>query len=288
MRINPDLIGEYHSELAEANIDYKEYDRPPHEWFLDKINYKNLNGEFSYFNENNIGQQRHYAEVINEYKQELAAKQGINVEVMDVIDGLPETALEADYEENLKQDISIKTSEIIKDFNTQFSTDTEFTSGLLNYLYFRSINQEAGIESVDNFLTLFESYVVKTIQTEKTRQLCRDKINEYENMKIDFDADNIDFRYINLIDRTEAKKLNEEVVSLKETYPKAVENLRKKGSEKNRFIENTNVQNTSESVATNFLLEKLNKAGIETIIDKVAYENMLAYVKEVNISLEML
>ena len=77
MRINPDLIGEYHSELAEANIDYKEYDRPSHEWFLDKINYKNLNGEFSYFNENNIGQQRHYAEVINEYKQELAAKQEI-------------------------------------------------------------------------------------------------------------------------------------------------------------------------------------------------------------------
>ena len=77
MRINPDLIGEYHSELAEANIDYKEYDRPPHEWFLDKINYKNLNGEFSYFNENNIGQQRHYAEVINKYKQELAAKQEI-------------------------------------------------------------------------------------------------------------------------------------------------------------------------------------------------------------------
>lgn len=77
MRINPDLIREYHSELAEANIDYKEYDRPPHEWFLDKINYKNLNGEFSYFNENNIGQQRHYAEVINEYKQELAAKQEI-------------------------------------------------------------------------------------------------------------------------------------------------------------------------------------------------------------------
>ena len=107
-------------------------------------------------------------------------------------------------------------------------------------------------------------------------------------MKIDFDADNIDFRYVDLIDRTEAKKLNEELVSLKETYPKAVENLRKKGSEKNRFIENTNVQKTSESVATNFLLEKLNKAGIETIIDKVAYENMLAYVKEVNISLEML
>ena len=77
MRINPDLIGEYHSELAEANIDYKEYDRPSHEWFLDKINYKILNGEFSYFNENNIGQQRHYAEVINEYKQELAAKQEI-------------------------------------------------------------------------------------------------------------------------------------------------------------------------------------------------------------------
>ena len=101
MRINPDLIGEYHSELAEANIDYKEYDRPSDEWFLNKINYKNLDGEFSYFNENNIDQQRHYAEVINEYKQELAAKQEINDEVMDVNDSLPETALEADYEEDL-------------------------------------------------------------------------------------------------------------------------------------------------------------------------------------------
>ena len=38
----------------------------------------------------------------------------------------------------------------------------------------------------------------------------------------------------------------------------------------------------------NFLLEKLNKAGIETIIDKAIYENMLAYVNEVNICLEML
>lgn len=508
MRINLDLIGEYHSELEEANIDFKEYDRPPHKWLLDKINYKNLNGEFSYFNENNIGQQRHYAEVIDEYKKELAAKQEINDEVimdnsivpndsnfepvttedikdgylfnpktvkreslseadekrlledfdvigkfendvgqwseysniynffdfhnhsdeflkfmdaareekeisshrdnisfvqhylenkleipiykdgerissnwtteerekystvisklnfiaqaivkshepyvelpsgrenvidnseklellgaknitelektlqkikdelnpqyqenleknineihnkqeindgvMDVNGDITDDSLKSDYEEDLKQDTSIKASEIIKDFNTQFSTDTEFTSGLLNYLYFRSINQEAGIESVDNFLTLFESHVVKTIQTEKARQFCRDKINEYESMKIDFDADNIDFRYVDLIDRTGAKKLNEELVTLKETYPKAVENLRKKGSEKNRFTENINVQDTSESVATNFLLEKLNKAGIETIIDKVAYENMLAYVKEVNICLEML
>ena len=82
MRINLDLIGEYHSELEEANIDFKEYDRPPHKWLLDKINYKNLNGEFSYFNENNIGQQRHYAEVIDEYKKELAAKQEINDEVI--------------------------------------------------------------------------------------------------------------------------------------------------------------------------------------------------------------
>ena len=47
-------------------------------------------------------------------------------------------------------------------------------------------------------------------------------------------------------------------------------------------------QNNTESVVTNFLLEKLNKAGIETIIDKAIYENMLAYVNEVNICLEML
>jgi len=47
-------------------------------------------------------------------------------------------------------------------------------------------------------------------------------------------------------------------------------------------------ENNTESIATNFLLGKLNKTGIETIIDKAIYENMLAYVNEVNICLEML
>lgn len=70
MRINPDLIGEYHDELRDKNIDFKEYDKPSEEWLLDKINYKNYEGEFSYFNENNVGQQRHYAEVFAEYKKE--------------------------------------------------------------------------------------------------------------------------------------------------------------------------------------------------------------------------
>ena len=59
-------------------------------------------------------------------------------------------------------------------------------------------------------------------------------------------------------------------------------------NEKEKNIESTINQDNTESVATNFLLEKLNKAGIETISDKKIYENMLAYVKEVNICLEML
>lgn len=70
MRINPDLIGEYHDELNEQNIEYKEYDKPSEEWLLNKINYRNYEGEFSYFNENNAGHQRHYAEVFAEYKKE--------------------------------------------------------------------------------------------------------------------------------------------------------------------------------------------------------------------------
>lgn len=71
MRINPDLIGEYHDELNEQNIEYKEYDKPSEEWLLSKINYRNYEGEFSYFNENNAEQQRHYAEVFAEYKKEI-------------------------------------------------------------------------------------------------------------------------------------------------------------------------------------------------------------------------
>ena len=70
MRINPDMIGEYHDELREKNIDFKEYDKPTDEWILNKINYKNWEGEFSYFNDNNEGQKRHYQEVFEEYKKE--------------------------------------------------------------------------------------------------------------------------------------------------------------------------------------------------------------------------
>ena len=70
MKINPDMIGEYHDELREKNIDFKEYDKPTEEWILNKINHKNWEGEFSYFNKNNAGQQRHYTEVIEEYKKE--------------------------------------------------------------------------------------------------------------------------------------------------------------------------------------------------------------------------
>ena len=70
MKINPDMIGEYHDELREKNVDFKEYDKPTEEWILNKINHKNWEGEFSYFNENNEGQKRHYQEVLEEYKKQ--------------------------------------------------------------------------------------------------------------------------------------------------------------------------------------------------------------------------
>ena len=70
MKINPDLIGEYHTELSENNILFNEYDKPTEEWLLRKINYKNHEDEFSYFNENNAGQKKHYEEVFSEYKSE--------------------------------------------------------------------------------------------------------------------------------------------------------------------------------------------------------------------------
>lgn len=47
-------------------------------------------------------------------------------------------------------------------------------------------------------------------------------------------------------------------------------------------------ETVTKEAATNFLLEKLEKSGITVISDKQQYENMLAYVREVNISLEML
>lgn len=384
MRINPDLIGEYHSELAEANIDYKEYDRPSDKWVLNKINYKNLDGEFSYFNENNIGQQRHYAEVINEYKKELAAKQEINDEVImnnsivpndsnfepvtteNVKDGYlfnPKTvkreSLSEPDEKRLLEDF-----DVIGKFENAVGQWSEY-SNIYNFFDFHNHSDEflkfmdaareekeisghrdnisfvqhylenklgipiykdgerissnwtteerekystvisklnfiaqaivkshepyielpSGRENVIDNSEKLELLGAKNVtELEKTLKKIKDELNPQYQKNLEKNINEIHNKQeIN----DEAMDVNGDITedSLKSDYE---EDLKQDTSIKASEIIKENVQNTSESVVTNFLLEKLNKAGIETIFDKEIYENMLAYVKEVNICLEML
>ena len=66
MQINPDFIGEYQDELERKQQSYEVNSKPTKEWLLEKIDQRNWEGEYSYFNENDAGQKRHYAEVFLE------------------------------------------------------------------------------------------------------------------------------------------------------------------------------------------------------------------------------
>ncbi len=58
--------------------------------------------------------------------------------------------------------------------------------------------------------------------------------------------------------------------------------------EKSELYKENETEISAEQAATNFLLQKLSKAGVEVVSDNQTFENMLAYVNEVNICLEML
>ena len=53
-------------------------------------------------------------------------------------------------------------------------------------------------------------------------------------------------------------------------------------------VENSSAKMTPKDVATNYVLEKLSKAGIEVVTDKEEFERMKEQIDEINITLEML
>lgn len=155
MKMNPDLIGEYRDELSESGVDYDDYKwaKPTDEWLLEKINRKNFDGKFSYFDETNNGQKRHYAEVFDEYGKSIKSSR-INGRslVKDVLlNNLTEeqaikkiaianncntgyaSQIFSDYMEEYEDGI-VETNDTVNDIQKEFNADGDLDSWADEYM----------------------------------------------------------------------------------------------------------------------------------------------------------
>lgn len=135
---------------------------------------------------------------------------------------------------------TVKASEIFKDFEESmiFSgiSHKEFDRAMLDYLHQRSGREEAENGSFDAEI-MFEFLVAQKIHDERARSFALDKIERYEGMTVEFDADNIDLGYLRLSDREGAEEVKKELEELKAAHPILVRNLSKQNEteEQNPF-----------------------------------------------------
>ena len=119
----------------------------------------------------------------------------------------------------------IKASDFIKEVAGDVGNSKEIYEGLINYLYHRSAIQEVGKESVDNFQTLFKSFVANNVTSEIARNGLIEKIKKYDDKTIIFNPGEIDVGVVGLTDREGEAALKDQLKKLKESYSTLVNNL---------------------------------------------------------------
>lgn len=123
---------------------------------------------------------------------------------------------------------TVKASEIFKDFEESmiFSgiSHKQFDRAMLDYLHQRSGREEAENGTFDT-QAMFELLVAQQIHDKRARSFALDKIERYEGMTVEFDADNIDLGYLRLSDREGAEEVRKELEELKAAHPILVRNL---------------------------------------------------------------
>ena len=123
---------------------------------------------------------------------------------------------------------TVRASEIFKDFEESmiFSgiSHKQFDRAMLDYLHQRSGREEAENGTFDK-QAMFEFLVAQQIHDKRARSFALDKIERYEGMTVEFDADNIDLGYLRLSDREGAEEVRKELEELKAAHPILVRNL---------------------------------------------------------------
>lgn len=135
---------------------------------------------------------------------------------------------------------TVKASEIFKDFEESmiFSgiSHKQFDRAMLDYLHQRSGREEAENGTFDK-QAMFEFLVAQQIHDKRARSFALDKIEQYEGMTVEFDADNIDLGYLRLSDKEGAEEVRKELEELKAAHPILVRNLSRQNetAEQNPF-----------------------------------------------------
>lgn len=135
---------------------------------------------------------------------------------------------------------TVKASEIFKDFEESmiFSgiSHKQFDRAMLDYLHQRSGREEAENGTFDK-QAMFEFLVAQQIHDKRARSFALDKIEQYEGMTVEFDADNIDLGYLRLSDKEGAEEIRKELEELKAAHPILVRNLSRQNetAEQNPF-----------------------------------------------------
>ncbi|MBD5434047.1 MAG: hypothetical protein HDR35_07130 [Treponema sp.] len=123
---------------------------------------------------------------------------------------------------------TVKASEVFKDLEESmiFSgiSHKDFDSAMLDYLHQRSGREEAETEPFDTQV-MFEFLVAAKIHDARAQNFAIGRIEQYEGMTIEFDADNIDLGYLRLSDRKGAEEVKKELEELKAAHPTLVRNL---------------------------------------------------------------
>ena len=120
---------------------------------------------------------------------------------------------------------SINASQVLEDFSPYLGTSKEMVSGMLNYLYYRSLAEKA-VGHPENQSISFYSNVSSHFVNETNKKAIIEKLNEYDNIVINFDYEGI-LSYaesINQFDKNSPGDLVKELDFYHEAYDYALIN----------------------------------------------------------------
>ena len=179
-----------------------------------------------------------------------------------------------------KKMININASDFIKELEGYTGTSKEAYKGLIDYVYNRSAIQNSGRENSDDFDMLFNTFIAPSVSSETARNGLYEKIKEYKDKNIIFDADSIDLGSVALSDNEGEQELYYYLSELKDSYNTLVSNLQenRKSPVNEQTIQNNNQLWTDAHLRKEFI----DKIRAEMESPEMSYDDFYNLVGKVS------
>ena len=175
---------------------------------------------------------------------------------------------------------NINASDFIKELEGYTGTSKEAYKGLIDYVYNRSAIQNSGRENSDDFDMLFNTFIAPSVSSETARNGLYEKIKEYKDKNIIFDADSIDLGSVALSDNEGEQELYYYLSELKDSYNTLVSNLQenRKSPVNEQTIQNNNQLWTDAHLRKEFI----DKIRAEMESPEMSYDDFYNLVEKVS------